>query len=197
MKVNLKKTVVICNGTKAKRLLMKVWKAGRLPPPRITTRDLGVDRCPVQHKRVYFTWYEADYKVKLDSARVLVAEVAAKRPDFAGLETGLRVWHEDRTNKALAVGDLCVRCKEEVEDLSHIMFRCPRWHKKRRQVELPADDVETPASELASNSTALLAPWVPAVISHFKPDEEPKGQNRDLEKSPQRPVSKKLWIVAW
>eukprot|EP00971_Amphidinium_carterae_P093330 1846797-Amphidinium_carterae.1 len=58
MKVNLQKTVVICNGANAKRLLMKVWKAGRLPPPRITTRDLGVDtqwaawRCPVQRKRV-------------------------------------------------------------------------------------------------------------------------------------------------
>eukprot|EP00971_Amphidinium_carterae_P256400 5090926-Amphidinium_carterae.1 len=52
MKVNLKKTVVICNGANAKRLLMKVWRAGRLPPPRVTTRDLGVDtqwaawRCP-------------------------------------------------------------------------------------------------------------------------------------------------------
>eukprot|EP00971_Amphidinium_carterae_P134857 2672527-Amphidinium_carterae.1 len=58
MKVNLKKTVVICKGANAKRLLMKVWRAGRLPPPRITTRDLGVDtqwaawRCPVQRKRV-------------------------------------------------------------------------------------------------------------------------------------------------
>eukprot|EP00971_Amphidinium_carterae_P297829 5917642-Amphidinium_carterae.1 len=57
VKVNLQKTVVICNGANAKRLLMKVWKAGRLPPPRITTRDLGVDtqwaawRCPVQRKR--------------------------------------------------------------------------------------------------------------------------------------------------
>eukprot|EP00971_Amphidinium_carterae_P039202 770590-Amphidinium_carterae.1 len=27
MKVNLKKTVVVCNGAKAKRLLTKVWKA--------------------------------------------------------------------------------------------------------------------------------------------------------------------------
>eukprot|EP00971_Amphidinium_carterae_P289552 5749312-Amphidinium_carterae.1 len=58
MKVNLEKTVVICNGANAKRLLMKVWRTGRLPPPRITTRDLGVDtqwaawRCPVQRKRV-------------------------------------------------------------------------------------------------------------------------------------------------
>eukprot|EP00971_Amphidinium_carterae_P157107 3114108-Amphidinium_carterae.1 len=54
MKVNLKKTVVICNGANAKRLLMKVWRAGRLLPPRVTTRDLGVYtqwaawRCPVQ-----------------------------------------------------------------------------------------------------------------------------------------------------
>eukprot|EP00971_Amphidinium_carterae_P155144 3076594-Amphidinium_carterae.2 len=34
MKVNLKKTVVICNGANAKRLLIKVWRAGRLPPSR-------------------------------------------------------------------------------------------------------------------------------------------------------------------
>eukprot|EP00971_Amphidinium_carterae_P242210 4809449-Amphidinium_carterae.1 len=33
----------ICNGAKAKCLLMKVWRAGRLPPPRISTHDLGVD----------------------------------------------------------------------------------------------------------------------------------------------------------
>eukprot|EP00971_Amphidinium_carterae_P165904 3288554-Amphidinium_carterae.1 len=58
MKVNLKKTLVICNGANAKRLLMKVWRSGRLPPLRVTTRDLGVDtqwaawRCPVQRKRV-------------------------------------------------------------------------------------------------------------------------------------------------
>eukprot|EP00971_Amphidinium_carterae_P006030 118884-Amphidinium_carterae.1 len=84
----------------------------------------------------YFTWCEADQRVKWDSARVLLAEVAANRPDFAGLETGLStqtyrhlrgavnaalrgVWHEDSTNRAFAVGDLCVRCREEVEDLSH------------------------------------------------------------------------------
>eukprot|EP00971_Amphidinium_carterae_P258521 5131066-Amphidinium_carterae.1 len=58
MLVNLKKTVVICNGAKTKQFLMKVWRKGRLPPPRITTRDLGVDTqwaawsCPVQRKRV-------------------------------------------------------------------------------------------------------------------------------------------------
>eukprot|EP00971_Amphidinium_carterae_P050585 996177-Amphidinium_carterae.1 len=30
MKVDLKKTVVICNGANANRLLKKVWRAGRL-----------------------------------------------------------------------------------------------------------------------------------------------------------------------
>eukprot|EP00971_Amphidinium_carterae_P201002 3988585-Amphidinium_carterae.1 len=43
MLVNPKKTVVICNGANAKRLLMRVWRKGRLPLPRIPTRDLGVD----------------------------------------------------------------------------------------------------------------------------------------------------------
>eukprot|EP00971_Amphidinium_carterae_P263410 5226246-Amphidinium_carterae.1 len=172
MKVNFKKTVVICNGANAKRLLIKVWRAGSLPPPKVTTRDLGVDtqwaawRCPVQRKivitfqqsinrvrslgllatskaRIVKSFFsvglygaevggmsashmhdvrisahkalgkganlrrssplelmayggpagdpqsEADYKVKWDSARVLLAEVAAKRPGFGGLETGL------------------------------------------------------------------------------------------------------------
>eukprot|EP00971_Amphidinium_carterae_P006072 119662-Amphidinium_carterae.2 len=74
----------------------------------------------------------ADYWVKSDSARVLCAEFATKRPDFAGLQTGLStqshrhlkktfarvydrsrsavnaalggVWHEVRTNSAFAVG---------------------------------------------------------------------------------------------
>eukprot|EP00971_Amphidinium_carterae_P307303 6106875-Amphidinium_carterae.2 len=37
---------------------MKVWRAGRLPPPKVSARDIGVDtqwaawRCPVQHQRV-------------------------------------------------------------------------------------------------------------------------------------------------
>eukprot|EP00971_Amphidinium_carterae_P297593 5912452-Amphidinium_carterae.1 len=34
-------------------------------------------------------WYEADYRVKWDSARALLADVAAKLVDFAGLDTGL------------------------------------------------------------------------------------------------------------
>eukprot|EP00971_Amphidinium_carterae_P098333 1945194-Amphidinium_carterae.1 len=46
---------------------------------------VGGWRCEDQ----YFTWGEADYKVKWDSARALLAEVAAARPDFGGLETGL------------------------------------------------------------------------------------------------------------
>eukprot|EP00971_Amphidinium_carterae_P241970 4804262-Amphidinium_carterae.2 len=69
MKVNLKKTVVICNGANAKRLLMKVWRAGRLPPSKVTTRELGVDtqwaawRCPVQLKRV-ITFRQSMYRVR-------------------------------------------------------------------------------------------------------------------------------------
>eukprot|EP00971_Amphidinium_carterae_P186196 3696010-Amphidinium_carterae.1 len=117
---------------------------------------VGGWRCDDQ----YFTWSEADYKVKWDSARVLLADVAVKRPDFGGLETGLStqsfrhlkrsanrtedsfrsalnaalggVWHEVRAHSAFYVGELCVRCKEEPEDLSHIVFRCPHWHKERR-----------------------------------------------------------------
>eukprot|EP00971_Amphidinium_carterae_P291571 5788215-Amphidinium_carterae.1 len=58
MQVNPKKTVVICNGTHTKNKLQKAWRAGLLPPVKITTRDLGVDtqwscwRNPVQRKRI-------------------------------------------------------------------------------------------------------------------------------------------------
>eukprot|EP00971_Amphidinium_carterae_P208260 4132282-Amphidinium_carterae.1 len=37
----------------------------------------------------FFTWHEADYKVKWDSATVLLTEVAQRQLDSAGLETGL------------------------------------------------------------------------------------------------------------
>eukprot|EP00971_Amphidinium_carterae_P330682 6463843-Amphidinium_carterae.1 len=53
----------------AKCLLMKVWRAGRLPPLKVTTRDLGVDtpwapwRCPVQRKRVV-TFQQAMMRVR-------------------------------------------------------------------------------------------------------------------------------------
>eukprot|EP00971_Amphidinium_carterae_P242668 4818288-Amphidinium_carterae.1 len=113
--------------------------------------------------------------------RVLAAEVAAKQRDFAGLETGLSTQAYRHLKKSsarvefgmrseptvfllLVITDLCVRCKEEVEDLSHILFRCPpHWQKERRQVELPVDDVETP---VRVNLHGLLpAPWVPVVIS--------------------------------
>eukprot|EP00971_Amphidinium_carterae_P082511 1631929-Amphidinium_carterae.1 len=50
------------------------------------------------------------------------------------------LWHEVRTHKAFTVGETCVRCQEEPEDLSHILFRCPHWHKERREVQLSADD---------------------------------------------------------
>eukprot|EP00971_Amphidinium_carterae_P053305 1049913-Amphidinium_carterae.2 len=58
MNVNLKKTAVLCNGAKAKKLVKNVWRTGRLPPLKVPTRGLGVDthwavwRCPVQRKRV-------------------------------------------------------------------------------------------------------------------------------------------------
>eukprot|EP00971_Amphidinium_carterae_P260313 5164637-Amphidinium_carterae.1 len=236
MKVNLKKTLVICNGANAKRLLKKVWRAGRLPPLRVTTRDLGVDtqwaawRCPVQRKRV-ITFKQSMTRVRslglpaptkariaksLYSVGLYGAEVGApvkllervricgvpapwsfvaeKRPDFRGLETALStqsyrhlkksanrtedsfrsafnaslggVWHEVRTDSAFHVGALCVRCKEEPEDLSHIVFRCPHWHRERRDVELPADnDAVPPCVKLHG---LLPAPRVPA-IRHFEP----------------------------
>eukprot|EP00971_Amphidinium_carterae_P102345 2026227-Amphidinium_carterae.3 len=100
--------------------------------------------------------------------RALLEDVTNKRPDFVGLETSLSnqvlrhlkkcatkkdectstalhaalggVWHEVRGHKAFTVGETSVRCQAEPEDPSHILFRCPHWHKERREVELPADD---------------------------------------------------------
>eukprot|EP00971_Amphidinium_carterae_P243208 4829841-Amphidinium_carterae.3 len=54
----------------------------------------------------FFSWTEADSRVKWDSARFVLGGV----------------WHEARTHSAFVVGDLCVRCREEVEDLAHIVF---------------------------------------------------------------------------
>eukprot|EP00971_Amphidinium_carterae_P112951 2236926-Amphidinium_carterae.1 len=168
--------------------------------------DRGRRRGPIRHLRLladrlgwkplpggwqcdeqYFTWSEADYEV--DSAWVLLTDVAAKRPDFQGLETGLStqsfkhlkrsanktedsfrsalnaalggVWHEARAHSAFSVGDLCVRCKGEPEDLAHIVYRCPHWHKERRQVELPADDENTPPCVKLHG--LLPSPKLPAV----------------------------------
>eukprot|EP00971_Amphidinium_carterae_P065852 1304966-Amphidinium_carterae.1 len=138
----------------------------------------------------YFTWNEADYKVKWDSAKALLSEVATTRPDFGGLETGLStqsyrhlrrnanrtkdsfrsgvnslggVWHEVRTDSAFHVGELCVRCKAEPEDLSHIDFRCPHWHEERREVELPADTEDVPPCVKLHGF--LPAPMLPAIKS--------------------------------
>eukprot|EP00971_Amphidinium_carterae_P079466 1572400-Amphidinium_carterae.1 len=49
--------------------MQKVWRTGRLPPLKVTTRDLGVDtqwaawRCPVQRKRV-MTFKQAMNRVR-------------------------------------------------------------------------------------------------------------------------------------
>eukprot|EP00971_Amphidinium_carterae_P181654 3603961-Amphidinium_carterae.1 len=68
------------------------------------------------------------------------------------------VWHEVRTNSAFHVGELCVRCKEEPEDLPHIIFRCPHWYKERRE-EVP------PCVKLHG---LLPAPRLPAIRT-FEP----------------------------
>eukprot|EP00971_Amphidinium_carterae_P087110 1723173-Amphidinium_carterae.1 len=52
----------------------------------------------------------------------------------------------------------------EVENLSHIVSRCPHWHKERRQVELPEDDQTVPACVKLHG--LLLAAKVPSVITH-------------------------------
>eukprot|EP00971_Amphidinium_carterae_P267807 5313339-Amphidinium_carterae.1 len=116
----------------------------------------------------------------------------SKRPDFAGLETGLSnqalrhlkkcatrrdertsaafkaalggVWHEVRAHNAFTVGETCVGCQAEPEDLRHILDRCPHWHKERRDVQLPAGDDTTPPCVKLHG--ILPAPRVAPVITH-------------------------------
>eukprot|EP00971_Amphidinium_carterae_P247336 4911967-Amphidinium_carterae.2 len=71
MRANAGKTVMLCNGSVAKRKLLQVWRHGRLPPVQITTRDLGVDtqwfawRNPVQQKRI------SSFRVSMSWTRAL------------------------------------------------------------------------------------------------------------------------------
>eukprot|EP00971_Amphidinium_carterae_P112871 2235284-Amphidinium_carterae.1 len=87
-----------------------------------------------------------------------------------------------------------MRCKEEAEDLAHIIFRCPHWHKERRQVELPDDDVDTPPCVKLLG--LLPAPRLPAIRTY-----EPALVNRvgvvavwtDGSGRHSRPTTQALW----
>eukprot|EP00971_Amphidinium_carterae_P145912 2892046-Amphidinium_carterae.3 len=74
------------------------------------------------------------------------------------------VWHEVRTHAAFTVGDLCVRCTEEPENLGHILYRCPHWHEEGCRVQLPVDDDTTPACVKLHG--LLHASQVPAILTH-------------------------------
>eukprot|EP00971_Amphidinium_carterae_P315938 6280158-Amphidinium_carterae.2 len=54
MKVNLKKTVVLCNGAKTKKLMQKVWRTGRLPP---RTDGSGRHSADPHHRRCGVGYY--------------------------------------------------------------------------------------------------------------------------------------------
>eukprot|EP00971_Amphidinium_carterae_P278202 5522413-Amphidinium_carterae.1 len=70
-----------------------------------------------------------------------------------------------RTNSAFHVGELCVCCKEEPE-VYPIVFRCPRWHKEQRAVELPDDADEVPPCFKLHG--LVPAPQLPAIRT-FEP----------------------------
>eukprot|EP00971_Amphidinium_carterae_P181700 3605056-Amphidinium_carterae.1 len=55
-----------------------------------------------------------------------------------------RVWHEVRAHSAFQVGNLCVRCGEDVENLEHIVHHCPHWNKERLEPCLPAMAQQVP-----------------------------------------------------
>eukprot|EP00971_Amphidinium_carterae_P256317 5089340-Amphidinium_carterae.1 len=92
MHVNPTKTVVVCDGTWAKQKAWKVWRAGRLSPVKLTTRDLGVDtqwsswRNPVQHKKRLRT-FKQSVKARIvksfPSVGLYGAEVGEANNEFA------------------------------------------------------------------------------------------------------------------
>eukprot|EP00971_Amphidinium_carterae_P222256 4411633-Amphidinium_carterae.1 len=133
----------------------------------------------------YFTWCDADHRVKWYSSRVFCAEMTMTRFHFAGLETGLSTQSFRHLKKALlkqtqvfgvpstlpleafglcafSVGDLCVRCHEEVEDLSHIRFLTPGT----KNVARSNYRLTMPVFLLVLLHGSLPAPHVPPVIHH-------------------------------
>eukprot|EP00971_Amphidinium_carterae_P332199 6466234-Amphidinium_carterae.3 len=74
------------------------------------------------------------------------------RPDFQGMETGLatqalrqlKLDGQIRVHAEFGVGDLCVRCREAVDDLEHIGHHCPAWNVERREVGMLASALDTP-----------------------------------------------------
>eukprot|EP00971_Amphidinium_carterae_P102344 2026227-Amphidinium_carterae.2 len=74
MKVNLKKTIVLCNGAKAKKLKQKVWRTGRLPPL-IVTRVMTFKQAM---NRVLKTLYGAEVG-GMSVARVNDVRVSARK----------------------------------------------------------------------------------------------------------------------
>eukprot|EP00971_Amphidinium_carterae_P036590 719341-Amphidinium_carterae.1 len=147
----------------------------------------------------WFSWDEATLRAKWDSAQVLCAEVARTRPDFEGLAPGLStsayrqlkldgqsqkeerkaalnaalggVWHEERAHSAFQVGDVCVRCGEDVENLEHIVLHCPHWNKERREACLPEHAAVAPA---CVRLHGLLPAPGPGLLPAREPDLIPK-----------------------
>eukprot|EP00971_Amphidinium_carterae_P170445 3377168-Amphidinium_carterae.1 len=97
----------------------------------------------------------------------MLANRAGWVPHPQGRQCGKQVftWQDAESKRPdFAVGETCVRWQAEPEDLSHIFFHCPHWHKERRDVELPADDDTTPPCVKLHG--ILPAPRVPPVITH-------------------------------
>eukprot|EP00971_Amphidinium_carterae_P265560 5268159-Amphidinium_carterae.2 len=89
-----------------------------------------------------FTWDEADYKVKWDSAMQLCKEVADSRPDFQGLASGLATQTLRQLKldgQSYDVGDICVRCGEAC-----IIVLLGARAAEKREVALPASALEAP-----------------------------------------------------
>eukprot|EP00971_Amphidinium_carterae_P177797 3526456-Amphidinium_carterae.1 len=99
-----------------------------------------------------------------DSQAWTLKQVAARRPDFAGLETGLdpvdlqqwrkpsnKATHASRAACSAAAGGLwhaarlasvfehdgnCVWCQDQAGTLHHVIYDCPAWDATRREASL-------------------------------------------------------------
>eukprot|EP00971_Amphidinium_carterae_P050924 1002665-Amphidinium_carterae.2 len=131
-----------------------------------------------QSEDQYFTWYEADQKVKWDSAKHLLAEVAENRPDFKGLETGLSTVLSTQSYRHLKKSSARVdeKSRSAVNAALGGVWHEERTHRAfsvgnicapigiRKDAEFPADEETVPPCVKLYG--LLPAPRLPAIITH-------------------------------
>eukprot|EP00971_Amphidinium_carterae_P114652 2271596-Amphidinium_carterae.1 len=168
MQVNLKKTVVIRNGAKAKRVLMKVWKAGGLPPPRITTQELGVDTqwAALRCVGVYGAEIGGMSTSHMNDVHISAGKAWGKELACVEQTLELMAYGGPARDPQVTPDFNTVRISDDLAKTERRWRTFPTscWHKEHRQVELPPDDDNVPAC--VKLHALLPAPRVPPVIYH-------------------------------